>query len=79
MPPEYVELDATKWLDYCSNRRVKVHRCWDVFTLPKCLLPRCLLSKRLAQDVTRLGLHALPVPGRARGGGVPVRYRRRGS
>jgi hypothetical protein len=60
MPPGYVELDATKWLDYCSNCRVKVRRRWDVFTRPKRLLPKCR-----AQDVTRLGLHALPVLGRA--------------
>src|SRR5271166_1763740 len=55
MPPGYVKLDATKWLDDCTNCSVKVRRRWDRFTF----------TKGLAQNVTRLGLHALPMPGRA--------------
>jgi hypothetical protein len=52
-PPGYVEFDATKWLDDCTNCRVKVRRRRGGFTLAECL----------AQDITHLGLYALPMLG----------------
>jgi hypothetical protein len=51
MPPGYVEFDATKWFDYCTNGCVKVRgrQCG------------CTPTKCLAQDIMRLNLDTLPV------------------
>jgi len=54
LPPGYVKLDSTKWVDYRADRRVKICRRRDGFAHTKCL----------SQDVTCLGLHALSMPGR---------------
>jgi hypothetical protein len=47
LPPGYLKFDASERLNNCSDRSIKITRCRTEF------------SKRVSQDVTRLGFHAL--------------------